>query len=551
MNLHIIISIGAGAVVLAITYAIANVLIIDKLILKVILAVVLGFISGIIVYIVYPKTTCTDDTTCNGYACSSTGECYTSCTTTDQCAEGTACDNGTCSGTPCTSGQFSSSGYSCNTSTGTYFSTCDSSTPCDTASGYQCNKGNCEMPPCNVNSDCKDTALPVCDNGTCVECLLDTDCSGNTPYCNQTSQTCVECITTSECKSGNSCISGSCMQCSGIGSQPACDMINGTLECNSDCCSDFENININANNTLEIQNNLCINQYINSPQESCSSDTCQSECKNGSGNCVLTWTPYWIASTDGSQFAGININATQTPISISQPWQMIGWPSGNSKQTTDCGGNVFSDPAYTNTLVPGLASYVNQIILIPTNFDTKIKPIPTVQNNDASQVTPTWFYIYDISSNCVLTTDLNIKNGITYCENVSGSSSDCYNYLYNSILLWIPVGSFTQTWFSENALIFGFETAGSNNNNYVTLGDSIYILLNTVYKSQLYYMKLGTAGIQTSSCASQYCNNIFAYDPDGRHDYSSDGDGCDDVDKGNIRIFDSKKLNLHLCFHCF
>ena len=66
---------------------------------------------------------------------------------------------------------------------------------------------NEEMPggKCTLDSQCgeKDPAKPFCNTaGTCVACVANSQCSGSTPVCEQSSFTCRGCSADSECTSG-------------------------------------------------------------------------------------------------------------------------------------------------------------------------------------------------------------------------------------------------------------------------------------------------------------------------------------------------------------
>ena len=77
---------------------------------------------------------------------------------------------------------------------------------------------------CLTDEDCPNPATPVCDaaSGSCVPCLLDSDCAPERPFCRQTSPTsasnvCVQCTGDAQCPE----------------SSPVCDL--GSNECTSRC----------------------------------------------------------------------------------------------------------------------------------------------------------------------------------------------------------------------------------------------------------------------------------------------------------------------------
>ena len=77
---------------------------------------------------------------------------------------------------------------------------------------------------CSTNEDCPNGSTPACDlaTGSCVPCLIDSDCAPEKPFCRQTSAT----------SAGNVCV-----QCTGDAqcpeSSPVCDL--GSNQCTSRC----------------------------------------------------------------------------------------------------------------------------------------------------------------------------------------------------------------------------------------------------------------------------------------------------------------------------
>ena len=72
---------------------------------------------------------------------------------------------------------------------------------CD--AGELCQNNECAV-PCQDNTGCPDPDKPLCDvaDQTCVECLSETDCGGQTPACGKDNE-CVECADDDDCPGGN------------------------------------------------------------------------------------------------------------------------------------------------------------------------------------------------------------------------------------------------------------------------------------------------------------------------------------------------------------
>lgn len=62
---------------------------------------------------------------------------------------------------------------------------------------------NLHSGPCAATSQCNEGAC-VPGKGTCEPCLVDTDCTAPTPYCNTSTNQCGECKTTADCKDPSS-----------------------------------------------------------------------------------------------------------------------------------------------------------------------------------------------------------------------------------------------------------------------------------------------------------------------------------------------------------
>jgi hypothetical protein len=62
---------------------------------------------------------------------------------------------------------------------------------------------------CNQNSDCTSRACNTARN-ICVDCLDDTFCGDDLPFCRLDTQQCKECLETTDCQVGQTCIEGDC-----------------------------------------------------------------------------------------------------------------------------------------------------------------------------------------------------------------------------------------------------------------------------------------------------------------------------------------------------
>ncbi|MGC4121997.1 MAG: hypothetical protein QM765_46935 [Myxococcales bacterium] len=145
--------------------------------------------------------------------------CGTTC-----CGANQTCDttNNTCTDT-CVPQCF---GKECgDNGCGTPCATCGDGTFCD--SSFHCKAG------CQDNAGCATvTGKPLCDTttNTCVGCLLDGDCTGDTKRCDPDAKACVACLATSDCAAGNYCDARACKpgcnesdDCAGVAGKPVCD----------------------------------------------------------------------------------------------------------------------------------------------------------------------------------------------------------------------------------------------------------------------------------------------------------------------------------------
>jgi hypothetical protein len=76
-----------------------------------------------------------------------------------------------------------------------------------------CDSGFCQA-TCVSNQGCKDPALPLCQGGQCLGCLVDADCSKISPARCDDSGTCQRCLTDFDCPESMACVlQGSALGC--------------------------------------------------------------------------------------------------------------------------------------------------------------------------------------------------------------------------------------------------------------------------------------------------------------------------------------------------
>ncbi len=125
---------------------------------------------------------------------------------------------------------------------------CSAPTPlCDQTAG-SANDGDCVL--CLSNADCSNASIPRCNAANvCVQCLSAADCGGDSPVCDAAG-TCTACASDADCvgsANGPACeVWGACGQCSSTnasqctGGDAICDFPSGTCvscEFNTDCTS--------------------------------------------------------------------------------------------------------------------------------------------------------------------------------------------------------------------------------------------------------------------------------------------------------------------------
>lgn len=96
-----------------------------------------------------------------------------------------------------------------------------------------CDTDNKACVDCYHGEGCLDSAKPVCDGETCVQCLDDRDCDSGHCY----DKHCVECKVDDHCSSRSEArCSSSSHKCEPCGDNSDCEHLDGTTECDSGQC---------------------------------------------------------------------------------------------------------------------------------------------------------------------------------------------------------------------------------------------------------------------------------------------------------------------------
>ncbi len=152
-----------------------------------------------------PALCCTDAANCQSLGIS----------TDNMCTDGLVCVANTCVAESC--GTFAD----CNAalpfcSNSLCEAMCDDNSQCPGFGGSAedtiCSSGVCVQ--CVMNSDCSG-ATPVCNSNTCVQCVANSDCSQAAPICSSTN-TCVNCVADTDCMSDVCGSDGSCVAASAV-----------------------------------------------------------------------------------------------------------------------------------------------------------------------------------------------------------------------------------------------------------------------------------------------------------------------------------------------
>ncbi len=244
-----------------------------------------GFCDDCITGRISPATGCNSCDSANGYVDNGSGVCefipgY--CTDDSGCAEDEICISNSCETLSCSG--------------------------CEVASNHVCVAG-CSSP------------TPHCDGTSCVQCLVDTDCTGAGEVC--TNGTCTTtpgyCTTDTDCNGNETCESNSCTPLSCTGCQTAsnhqcvnsCSVptpyCNGSscVECTSDTHCDTANGEVCSNNSCVIGSGYCTTDTDCNGNETCESNSCTplscTGCQTASNHqCVNSCggsTPYCSGTT--------------------------------------------------------------------------------------------------------------------------------------------------------------------------------------------------------------------------------------------------------------
>ena len=158
------------------------------------------------------------------------------CTDATHCNTNEVCDDSVCK---CGDTDACKTGETCNAATGAC--ACGAGAACNP--GETCDNGACA---CGDGAACDDAA-PVCDNGACRACVVDTDCAGNARGNFCLNGSCVECDpnTDSGCIAGGAlaeCVAGTCSACDPNQTPTGCAVDGATPACaaNATCvgCQD-------------------------------------------------------------------------------------------------------------------------------------------------------------------------------------------------------------------------------------------------------------------------------------------------------------------------
>ncbi len=132
--------------------------------------------------------------------------CAMGCDPTSTCPTGTVCDTTSSACVACLSdANCSAPTGKCNTTTNTCVA-CLTSTDC--AAGTVCNTNSC-VPGCSPTQPCP--TGEQCVAQSCVECTVNSQCHGATPWCDTTNDTCVQCLPSNDnCPTGQYCAASAC-----------------------------------------------------------------------------------------------------------------------------------------------------------------------------------------------------------------------------------------------------------------------------------------------------------------------------------------------------
>jgi hypothetical protein len=119
--------------------------------------------------------------------------------------------------------------------------TCASSTDCNAAQPFCTSSQLCEA-TCDANTECPgfggSADETICSNGACVQCVMNSDCSGGTPVCDTSTNACVQCGSNSDCNATDPVCSNNV--CVGCGSDSDCS--SGVCEGSDGQCLDSTDI---------------------------------------------------------------------------------------------------------------------------------------------------------------------------------------------------------------------------------------------------------------------------------------------------------------------
>jgi hypothetical protein len=228
---------------------------------------------------------CEGDQGCQGAKpiCNTQNQCEACTTSPDNCPDplectaGVGCTGCTVGGTDCpastpicklASGKTSCHGCASNAECGTgkfcdeahgpCYDACDpnNNAGCTTATKPYCKvtttngTSTAQCSACDASGSaphytCDSDKLCDTSSGACVECLKNTDCTSDEPFCDQSSHTCRPCTAATEaadCGTGNVCVGAKCVDCNGGANQCA----SGTPVCVSNMCKQCDSSHLDA-----------------------------------------------------------------------------------------------------------------------------------------------------------------------------------------------------------------------------------------------------------------------------------------------------------------
>lgn len=128
--------------------------------------------------------------------------------------------------------------------------------PNESCQNNQCNE------QCSAAGQCDNDA--ECVDGTCTECLIDSDCAQrpDKPVCNSDARVCRQCVKDSDCsepngETGRCSVKGECVDCLVSEDCPQPGKCQADNTCVVACCEDADCLNDPAGNVCDQANGTC------------------------------------------------------------------------------------------------------------------------------------------------------------------------------------------------------------------------------------------------------------------------------------------------------